>query len=143
MRTSHPGRPSAPLTVSRSLLAATVRWFVVALALGVGVAACRDGQTGALTAFGDGATIEGDVLDTDGGGVAGVRVTLVGGDGVARSTVTDSRGQYRFSAIDPGFWTLTVEPPLGYVPIAGETLQRQIDLVADAVVRQSFVLASL
>ena len=46
-------------------------------------------------------TVSGIVTDEQGGALPGATVTLTGKTG-ARTTVTDAKGEYRFTAVDPG-----------------------------------------
>ncbi|MEZ4414769.1 MAG: carboxypeptidase-like regulatory domain-containing protein [Gemmatimonadota bacterium] len=123
--------------------AGTLALFVSAIVLSFGASACRDGEAGFLLSFGEGGSVEGEVLDAQGAGIAGVRVTLSDGAGDVRSTATDTSGTYRFGTVETGSWTLTVETPSGFVPASGESLQRQFEVGPDAVVRQNFRLTRL
>ena len=53
-------------------------------------------------------TVSGTVTDEQGGALPGVTVTLHGKTG-ARTTVTDAKGEYRFTAVDPGTYDLSAE----------------------------------
>ena len=53
-------------------------------------------------------TVTGVVTDEQGGALPGATVTLTGKAG-ARTAVTDAKGEYRFTAVDPGNYDLTVE----------------------------------
>ena len=53
-------------------------------------------------------TVSGTVTDEQGGALPGATVTLTGKAG-ARTTVTDAKGEYRFTAVDPGSYDITVE----------------------------------
>lgn len=112
----------------------------VALWMGAGFAACRDGETGALIAVAQAGTVEGAVLDGQGVGLAGVSLGLTDGFGDQRSTTTDGTGSFRFSGVGPGSWILSVQVPLGFAAAAGQALQRQLEVSASGVVRQDFRL---
>ena len=57
-----------------------------------------------------GASIQGTVVDTSGGAVAGATVTVTDQDtGAIKSSVTADTGFYRVSALVPGKYTITVE----------------------------------
>ena len=53
-------------------------------------------------------TVTGIVSDEQGGALPGASVTLTGKTG-ARTSVTDARGEYRFTAVDPGSYEISVE----------------------------------
>ena len=53
-------------------------------------------------------TVTGVVSDEQGGALPGATVTLVGKTG-SRTSVTDAKGEYRFTAVDPGTYDLSVE----------------------------------
>ena len=53
-------------------------------------------------------TVSGTVTDQQGAALPGATVTLVG-KGAPRTTVSDGKGEYRFTAVDPGNYSVTVE----------------------------------
>jgi carboxypeptidase family protein/TonB-dependent receptor-like protein len=53
-------------------------------------------------------TVSGVVTDEQGGALPGATVTL-SGKGAPRTTVSDAKGEYRFTAVDPGSYTITAE----------------------------------
>jgi hypothetical protein len=56
------------------------------------------------------ASIQGTVVDPQGGAVADAQVTLINqGTGISRSTVTSDQGFYRISELPPGRYTVRVE----------------------------------
>ena len=55
-------------------------------------------------------TVEGKVVDEQGGVLPGVTVTLTGPRGT-QSTVSDTEGVYRFVGVTPGVYTLRIEMP--------------------------------
>ena len=55
------------------------------------------------------ATLEGQVTDVQGGAVAGATVTASPAGMQPAVAVTDSGGMFRFPALDPGTYALTVE----------------------------------
>src|SRR5258707_12952009 len=56
------------------------------------------------------ASIQGTVLDSKGGVVAGAKVTVTNQDtGVVRDTVASAEGFYRISELPPGKYTVSVE----------------------------------
>ncbi len=61
-----------------------------------------------LTAIAQSATIRGSILDPSGAAVASVRITL-SGHGVGRTATSDASGNYQFSSLTPGTYTLTIE----------------------------------
>lgn len=64
---------------------------------------------GALAQSGT-ATVSGNVTDPQGQAVVGATVTLINaGQGTKRNVVTDSSGNYTFSAVSPGSYTVEVE----------------------------------
>lgn len=74
-------------------------WLVVALLCGAGPASAQ-------TTSG---TISGEVKDSTGGTLPGVTLTAVNqSNGATRETVSDELGTYRFTAMPPGTYTITV-----------------------------------
>jgi iron complex outermembrane receptor protein len=63
-----------------------------------------------LAAMGQSAAIRGLILDSSGAAVAGTHITLAG-HGVGRTTTSDVSGNYQFSSLTPGTYTLTIEAP--------------------------------
>jgi hypothetical protein len=58
------------------------------------------------------ASIQGTVLDPNGGAVSNAKVTVTNqSTGIARETVTSAEGFYRVSELAPGKYTVTVEAP--------------------------------
>ncbi len=55
-------------------------------------------------------SIVGSIVDPSGAGVAGARATL-SGHGVGRTTTSDASGNYQFSSLSSGTYTLTIEAP--------------------------------
>ncbi len=55
--------------------------------------------------------VAGIVVDTSGGVIPGATVTLRSGQGVERSTVTSSNGEFRFESVAPGAYDLDVALP--------------------------------
>src|SRR6266702_8658911 len=56
------------------------------------------------------ASIQGTILDPNGGAVASAKVTVANeATGVTRDTVTSAEGFYRVSELPPGAYTVTVE----------------------------------
>jgi len=121
----------------------TVVLVLVALGMGGGVGACRDGETGALISVAQAGTVEGAVRDDLGVGLSGVVVTLSDGLGDVRTATTDTTGSFRFGAVDAGTWTLSIQVPIGFGAAAGETLQRQLDVGSAGILRQDFRLNRL
>ncbi len=67
-----------------------------------------------LASFADGQNsvrLQGRVLDEQGAVIVGAAVTLEDDKGVKLTAVTDGQGQYVFSALPPGTFTLTVNAP--------------------------------
>src|SRR3954470_19679927 len=61
------------------------------------------------------ATLRGQVLDLLGGVVIGVTVTAVDNTGTERTAKTDEQGQYVFTSLPPGQYTIRVNNP-GFSP---------------------------
>ena len=61
-----------------------------------------------LAMIGQSGSVRGSILDPSGAAVAGTHITL-SGHGAARTTTSDASGNYQFSSLDPGTYTLTVE----------------------------------
>src|SRR5216684_4508683 len=58
------------------------------------------------------ASIQGTIMDSKGGAVAGAKVTVTNqGTGVTRDTVASDEGFYRVTELPPGNYTVTVEAP--------------------------------
>ncbi|HSF20213.1 MAG TPA: TonB-dependent receptor [Vicinamibacteria bacterium] len=67
--------------------------------------------------------VRGAVRDADGGVLPGTTVTLTNDQtGIARTSVTNERGEYVFSSVAPGNYTLVVELT-GFAPFRREALQ--------------------
>ncbi|MGN4158005.1 SdrD B-like domain-containing protein, partial [Staphylococcus auricularis] len=56
------------------------------------------------------------IQDTDEKGIAGVTVTLTKPDGSVQTTVTDEEGNYQFTDLPNGDYTVTFDTPEGYEP---------------------------
>jgi hypothetical protein len=74
--------------------------------------------------------VTGVVTDEQGGVLPGATVTLAGKTGT-RSAVTDAKGEYRFSAVDPGSYSVTVELT-GFRPKKIENIPVTIGKTAEA-----------
>ena len=61
-----------------------------------------------LAMIGQSGSVRGSILDPSGAAVAGTHITL-SGHGAARTTTSDASGDYQFSSLNPGSYTLTVE----------------------------------
>ena len=59
-------------------------------------------------------TVEGKVVDQQGGVLPGVTATLTGGRGTLNS-VSDAEGVYRFVGVTPGIYVLKIDMP-GFMP---------------------------
>jgi hypothetical protein len=67
--------------------------------------------------------VRGAVRDADGGVLPGTTVTLTNDDtGVARTSVTNERGEYVFASVAPGTYSLSVELA-GFAPFRREALE--------------------
>ena len=76
---------------------------VLMLAVYFGAAAAAQTATG---------TILGEVKDSTGGALPGATITAANqANGAARQTVADALGNYRFTALTPGLYTITVTMP--------------------------------
>ncbi len=69
-------------------------------------------------------TVSGVVTDEQGGALPGATVTLTGKT-AARTTVSDAKGEYRFTAVDPGAYEITVALT-GFRPMRRENIQVSI-----------------
>src|SRR5436305_9713046 len=83
----------------RSLCKACVGWIALAVVLAAGMPAAAQTLTG---------SVGGTVKDQQGGVLPGVTVTLTGRTG-ARTTTTDESGSYRFTALEPGTYTIKAQ----------------------------------
>ncbi len=86
-------------------------------------------------AYAQTATLEGRVTDAQGGAVAGATVTATAPGVAALAATTDGGGMFRFTALDPGTYALTVEMPgfrterrAALSVDAGETLRVDVQL---------------
>src|SRR3954471_21501919 len=87
------------------------------------------------------AGLQGTVTDTQGGAVSGATVTLTNkAINQNRQTTTNEDGVYRFSALPPGSYSLTVEQPgfkkqvVDDIPVTAEETQgRNVTMEAGAV----------
>ncbi len=75
-------------------------------------------------------TVSGVVRDEQGGVLPGATVTLAGKTG-ARTAVTDAKGEYRFTAVDPGSYSIGVELA-GFRPRKVENVPVSIGKTAEA-----------
>lgn len=78
-------------------------------------------------------------VTAQGGPVAGVAVTATGPGGETLQTLTSQDGTYAFANLPPGAWTVSIEPPAGYVA-AGPTSRDETVLGSD-VTGVDFALA--
>ena len=76
-------------------------------------------------------TVTGVVTDEQGGALPGATVTLTGRT-AARTTVTDARGEYRFTAVDPGSYEIGVELT-GFRPMKRENVPVSIGKTAEGL----------
>lgn len=92
-------------------------------ALLLGLAACGGGDGGGGTTTPQTGSVEGSV--TSGGtGVAGVVIGLSSGG----SQTTSAAGTFRFATVPVGSHTLTMTPPAGFEPDAGQTASRTVSV---------------
>ena len=88
-----------------------------------------------LDAYAQTAALEGQVTDAQGGAVAGATVTATTPGRAALAATTDGGGMFRFTALDPGTYSLTValagfrtERRAALAVAAGETLRIDVQL---------------
>lgn len=96
-------------------------WCVLAVLLG----GCSDGGAGGTEPTPTNGTIAGQVSEA-GTGVEGARIALSGGD----TRTTDGSGQFRFDALSPATYTLTLTAPTGFSLGAGETAAKSVAVQA-------------
>ncbi len=72
--------------------------------------------------------------------IAGAVVTLTSGGGTDRTVETGGDGEFRFRALEPGGFTLTVEPPEGTALGSNEADQKDVTVEADVEAEVSFQL---
>ena len=82
--------------------------FALLLVLALAVPAAAQSLTGVIT---------GTVKDEQGGALPGASVTLTGKTGTKTAT-TDSEGNYRFAALDPGTYSVEISMS-GFSPSRG------------------------
>lgn len=63
--------------------------------------------------------------------IPGATVTLASDGGTERTAETDGEGAFGFTALEPGDYTVTVEPPEGTDLAAGETDEKAVTVNAD------------
>lgn len=91
-------------------------------------AAAQDYTSGALT---------GSVVDADGAPVADASVALTSEDqGFSRSTTTTDGGAFRFAALPPGSYSVTVSSP------AGNAAQENVQIAASATANYTFAVGT-
>ncbi len=76
-------------------------------------------------------TVSGVVTDEQGGTLPGATVTLTGKAG-ARTAVTDAKGEYRFTAVDPGSYDITTELT-GFRPMRRQDVPVSIGKTAEGL----------
>ena len=76
-------------------------------------------------------TVSGTVTDEQGGALPGATVTLSGKTG-SRTTVTDAKGEYRFTAVDPGSYAISVALT-GFRPTKREDVPVTISKTVEAL----------
>jgi hypothetical protein len=76
-------------------------------------------------------TVTGVVTDEQAGALPGATVTLTGKTG-SRTTVSDAKGEYRFTAVDPGSYDITVELT-GFRPMKRENVPVSIGKTAEGL----------
>ncbi|MEI9980623.1 MAG: TonB-dependent receptor [Edaphobacter sp.] len=86
-----------------------------------------------LTAMGQSAGVRGQILDPAGAAVAGTHITL-SGHGAERTTTSDVSGNYQFSSLMAGTYTLTIEAP-GFGSYENSSIHVSKDSVLDWPVR--------
>ncbi|UXU12951.1 SdrD B-like domain-containing protein [Staphylococcus aureus] len=90
------------------------------------------------------------VQNTNDPGIAGVKVTLTKPDGTTETTVTDENGNYKFTGLKNGEYTVTFETPEGYDPTIinvgddaldsdGHTVKVKIENADDMTIDSGFV----
>lgn len=87
-------------------------------------------------------SIRGTVTDHNGANVPNATVVLTGNGQPQRSASTGTNGVYAFSNVPSGAYTLTVTPPLGYVPGASTTAPIVVETGVQADV-SAFVLTRI
>lgn len=82
-------------------------------------------------------TIQGQVT-ANGSGAGGISVILVGQD----STVTNGGGIFTFSNVPSSTYTVSVQVPIGFAPVAGQTGTRTVTVTDGATTGVTFNLQS-
>ena len=89
--------------------------------------------------------VRGAVRDTDGGVLPGTRVTLTNtATGATRTSITNERGEYVFSGVVPGTYTLEVEL-MSFAPFRREALEVGVSrvLVQDVMLQVGGIAESV
>lgn len=124
------GKPSSRFLQSGSVLALALRAAPLAM-LAVAIAApaaAQDYTSGAIT---------GSVVDAAGAPVADASITLTSEDqGFSRSAATTSGGSFRFVALPPGSYSITVTSS------AGNAVQENIQINASATANYTFTVGA-
>jgi hypothetical protein len=110
----------------------TVRTLGSAFAVSLGIAALILVSSLSVFAQAITGTLRGTVSDPNGGVVAGASVTAKHmGTGISTPTTTNSQGQYIFSNLPPGTYTITVEATSGFSKKAVTDINVPIGQVTD------------
>lgn len=109
--------------------------MVVVLAATLNLAACGDGGEPTPPETGTG-IISGAVVEVGGAGLSGSAVSLSGA--ASRTTTTSSSGTYRFTGLEPGSYTVAVDPPRGYAVPEGKSDSRTVTLTSGDEVTVDF-----
>ncbi len=92
--------------------------FMVAFSFGTSLASAQTGT----------ASLRGVVTDASGGAIVGAAITLTNAqEGLVRSSVSNSSGEYEFLALPPGVYALTAQKD-GFQKYEQAHLQLQVNL---------------
>jgi len=75
-------------------------------------------------------SVSGTVKDPQGNLVPGATVSLAGGQGTSRTTITSDSGRYTFSAVQPGSYRIEIEAK-GFKKTTVSALQTNVDLPSE------------
>lgn len=130
------------MEVHRSIQTALrARVFVVAAAV-VALVACDSGSSSGPTEE-DTGSVEGEVVSTTGGGVAGAALTLTRSGHQTRTATSGSDGTFAIPNVAAGSWSLSVTAPQGWVIPTGQPSQRSVNVPAGGTTQATFQLEAL
>jgi plastocyanin len=115
-----------------------VRVFVVAATVAT-LVACGSGSSSGPTEE-DTGSVEGEVVSTTGGGVAGAALTLTRTGHQTRTATSGTDGTFAIQNVAAGSWSLSVTAPQGWTVPSGQPSQRSVNVPAGGTAQATFQL---